>query len=97
MPITLDYTGKLVVITGGGRGIGLAITTALAKGGADIAITYTSTDASAAAAKLSAEHGVTVRAYKCEVTKSADVDAMLAAVQKDFGRQADIGVANAGE
>jgi len=97
MPITLDYSGKLVVITGGGRGIGLAITTALAKGGADVAITYTSADASEVAAKLSKEHGVTVRAYKCEVTSSAQVDAMLAAVEKDFGKKADIGVANAGE
>lgn len=32
MPITIDFKGKLVLVTGGGRGIGLAITTALAKG-----------------------------------------------------------------
>ena len=32
MPITIDFKGKLVLITGGGRGIGLAIATALAKG-----------------------------------------------------------------
>lgn len=32
MPITVDFTGKLVLVTGGGRGIGLAIATALAKG-----------------------------------------------------------------
>lgn len=32
MPITIDYTGKLVLITGGGRGIGWAITQSLARG-----------------------------------------------------------------
>lgn len=32
MPITIDYSGKLVLITGGGRGIGHAIAKALAKG-----------------------------------------------------------------
>jgi NAD(P)-dependent dehydrogenase (short-subunit alcohol dehydrogenase family) len=96
MPITLDYAEKLVVVTGGGRGIGLAITTALAKAGAEVAITYTSTDSSGVADKLSTEHGVKVRAFKCNVAHSAEVDAMLAAVESEYGRKVDIGVANAG-
>lgn len=32
MPLTLDFTNKLVLVTGGGRGIGWAITNSLAKG-----------------------------------------------------------------
>jgi NADP-dependent 3-hydroxy acid dehydrogenase YdfG len=32
MPLSIDFSGKLVLITGGGRGIGLAITEALAVG-----------------------------------------------------------------
>lgn len=44
-PITLDFTGKLVLVTGGGRGIGLSIYKALAEAGADAAISYTSKDA----------------------------------------------------
>lgn len=32
MPLSIDFSGKLVLITGGGRGIGLAITEALAIG-----------------------------------------------------------------
>jgi NAD(P)-dependent dehydrogenase (short-subunit alcohol dehydrogenase family) len=32
MPIILDFSGKLVLVTGGGRSIGLAIARAIAKG-----------------------------------------------------------------
>jgi hypothetical protein len=32
MPLSIDFSSKLVLITGGGRGIGLAITEALAEG-----------------------------------------------------------------
>ncbi|ODN73132.1 hypothetical protein L202_07698 [Cryptococcus amylolentus CBS 6039] len=96
MPLTIDFRNKLVLITGGGRGIGLAISTALAQAGADLAITYTSTDASPVADKLSNEYGVTVKAFKCEVTKSKEVDRVVEEVGKVFGKEVDIGVANAG-
>ncbi|ODN77310.1 cytoplasmic protein [Cryptococcus wingfieldii CBS 7118] len=96
MPLTIDFSNKLVLITGGGRGIGLAISTALAQAGADLAITYTSTDASPVADKLSNEYGVTVKAFKCEVTESEEVDRVVGEVGKVFGKEVDIGVANAG-
>ncbi|WVQ91974.1 hypothetical protein IAS59_005782 [Cryptococcus gattii] len=73
MPITLDFTCKLVLVTGGGRGIGLAISKALAEAGAD-----------------------KIRAFKCEVTKSNEVDALVEQVRKEYNREIDIGVANAG-
>ncbi|ODN98963.1 hypothetical protein I350_07112 [Cryptococcus amylolentus CBS 6273] len=97
MPLTIDFRNKLVLITGGGRGIGLAISTALAQAGADLAITYTSTDASPVADKLSNEYGVTVKAFKCEVTKSKEVDRVVEEVGKVFGKEVDIGVANAAD
>ena len=34
----MDFTNKTAVVTGGSRGIGLAIATKLAQGGANIAI-----------------------------------------------------------
>ena len=46
---------------------------------------------------MSKTYGVKVTAYRCEVTKSADVNQMLVDVERDYGKKVDIGVANAGE
>jgi NAD(P)-dependent dehydrogenase (short-subunit alcohol dehydrogenase family) len=96
MPIILDFSGKLVLVTGGGRSIGLAIARAIAKAGADVAITYTSKDATPVAEELSKEFGTVCKAFKCEVSDSGEVNAMLAAVKDSYGRDVDIGIANAG-
>lgn len=97
MPITLGFTGKLMLVTGGGRGIGLAISKALAEAGADVAISYTSKDATPVAKELSDKYGKKIRAFKCEVTKSNEVDALVEQVRKEYNREIDICVANAGE
>lgn len=97
MPISIDFSGKLVLLTGGGRGIGLGIAKALAEGGADLAITYTSKDANDVAKELSSKYGVRCEAFKCDVGKSEDVDRTVQEVQEAFGRKIEIGVANAGE
>ncbi len=71
--------------------------TLLFTGGADLAITYTSKDCTELATSLSEEFKVTVKAFKCEVSKSAEIDKMVEEVEKAFGKQVDIGIANAGE
>lgn len=69
---------------------------ALTIAGADVAITYTSSDPSSAAAELSKEAGVKVQAFECEVTDSAQVNSAIEDVEKAFGQKVDIGIACAG-
>ena len=74
----------------------VAVVTWLTTAGADVAITYTSSDPSSAAADLSKETGVKVQAFKCEVTDSAQVNSAIEDVEKAFGQKVDIGIACAG-
>ncbi len=79
--------GRVAVITGGGRGIGRAIATDLARAGADVAITYRSDPAQAegVAADLAATHGVRVRAVQCDVRLAADVERLINEAKDDLG------------
>lgn len=98
-----DLTGKVAIITGGCRGIGLEVARGLAEAGANVAITYTSqkpADADATAASLAAATGRVVKALKCEV-KSRDevfgtVDKVVADKELSPNGRLDIVVANAG-
>lgn len=49
------------------------------------------------AKELSDKYGKIIRAFKCEVTKSNEVDALVEQVRKEYNREIDICVANAGE
>ncbi|MFK3982365.1 3-oxoacyl-ACP reductase FabG [Micromonospora sp. NPDC050397] len=74
---------RTVLVTGGNRGIGLAIAQAFAKQGDRVAVTYRGT----APADL---FGV-----QCDVTDAAAVDAAFTAVEAEFG-PVEVLVANAG-
>ncbi|KAL1911098.1 hypothetical protein Sste5344_002896 [Sporothrix stenoceras] len=89
-------TGKVAIVTGGSRGIGLAVAGALAEAGADVAIVYNSAgDADIMAARLAENHGVRCKAYQCNISNAEAVDSMVDSVVADFGKL-DIMVANAG-
>ena len=75
---------RVVLITGGSKGIGLACATAFAALGDKVAITYNSTP------PPPEFFGV-----KCDVTDTAQVDAAFAAVEEHFGT-VEILVSNAG-
>jgi 3-oxoacyl-[acyl-carrier protein] reductase len=82
-PMTHDLAGKVVLITGAGRGLGAAIARSFAREGAKVAINYrASADAAAA---LAAELGPDTAAFQADVTDPAAVQAMVAAVADKFG------------
>ncbi len=88
--------GKVALITGGARGLGRTMASALAEAGADIALAGRSRDTcQAAAAGIAAATGKTVRAFAADVTKIADVERLADDVEREMGR-IDILVNNAG-
>ncbi|CAG7947266.1 unnamed protein product [Penicillium nalgiovense] len=88
--------GKVAVITGGSRGIGLEISNALAEAGANVAIIYhSSKDAEGIASQIEAAHGITAAAYKANVADQKDIEAAIQQFARDFGK-VDILIANSG-
>lgn len=88
----LEIPGKIALVTGGTRGIGLEICKSLAAAGAKIALC--SRDA-AKSDETAGQLGGGARGYACDVANAAQVEALAKAVEKDFG-QIDILVNNAG-
>jgi 3-oxoacyl-[acyl-carrier protein] reductase len=90
-----SFQGKIVVISGGSRGIGRGIATGFARAGAQCVIASSSADNLATAARAIAAEGlepVTVAADLCEL---AGCEQVFARVKERFGR-CDILVNNAG-
>lgn len=86
---------RTAIITGGGRGIGLAISQRLAKEGAAVAILERDGDSGRAAAKQIEADGGRARAFEVDVTDRAGIDAAVAEVRDELGA-ATILVNNAG-
>ncbi|WP_461866904.1 SDR family NAD(P)-dependent oxidoreductase [Thermococcus sp.] len=92
----MELTGKVAIITGGGRGIGWAIAVALAAKGANVAINYAhSREKAEETAELCRSHGVDAITVKAEVSNREEVRKMVEEVVNHFGR-IDILVNNAG-
>ncbi|MHA6289555.1 SDR family oxidoreductase [Maricaulis sp. CAU 1757] len=84
----MDYSGKVVAITGGARGIGLAMGEAFAARGAKVALA--DLDGAEAAAEKLGGYGARV-----DVTRESEIEAFLAAVEAKLG-PVDVFVSNAG-
>ncbi len=91
-----DLTGKVALVTGGSRGIGLAIARGFAEAGADVVIVSRKLDACvAAAADIGAATGRRALGLSCHVGHWSDVGALAERVYAEFGR-CDVLVNNAG-
>jgi NAD(P)-dependent dehydrogenase (short-subunit alcohol dehydrogenase family) len=88
--------GRRALITGGAKGLGQVIATALAEAGADVAIASRSlADCQTAAAEIAALTGQKALAFAADVGRAADIDRLKAAVEASLG-PVDILVNNAG-
>lgn len=90
-----DLAGRVCVVTGGNRGIGLGIAHGLARAGAAVSLWSRDEARNAGAAEQVATHGGEVHATACDVGSEESVIAATEATLARFGR-VDVGVANAG-
>ena len=79
----MQIEGKVFVITGAARGLGLAMGQAIASKGGLCALVDLDQDAVNAAAASCGEHS---KGYVCNITQEAEVEALFEQVLADFGR-----------
>src|SRR5690349_7483009 len=87
--------GRVVVVTGGNRGIGLGLARGVARAGAAVAIWARDVEKSAAAVAELQSLGANAHAYSCDVTREADVAAAARNTMQDLG-PIDALIANSG-
>lgn len=90
-----DLTGKVVIVTGGGRGLGQQIAEGLGEAGAKVVLCSRTEEVCLEVAKELSEKGIESLAIKCDVTEPVDVKAVVEKTLEEFGR-IDILVNNSG-
>lgn len=91
-----DLTGQVAIITGGSKGLGLAMAEGLASAGADVVlVSRKEAEAKAAAERVAADYGKRAIAVAADVGSQADTERLAARVLEEFGK-IDILINNAG-
>lgn len=91
----LDFTGKVVLITGGSRGLGREMALAFADRGADVIVASRKLPACEEVAKQIEAKGRRALPYACHVGHWKELDGLVAAAYQKFGR-VDVLINNAG-
>lgn len=90
-----NLTGKVALVTGGGRGLGRQIALGFAEAGADLILCSRKVENCEAVASEIRAMGRQVLTFSCNVTNAEDVERVVAAAHEHFGR-IDILVNNSG-
>src|SRR5437867_380405 len=87
MPTSLfDLTGRVALITGAAQGLGRAMALAVAEAGADVLLVDRNADGAANTAVELKQLGRRGILHSCDVSDPAQVRAMFAALDREFGR-----------
>lgn len=85
LPIKVDLTGKVAVVTGAGGVICSVMAEALAASGAKVALLDLNEEAAKKHADAITAQGFTAKGYQCNVLEKASIEAARDAIAADFG------------
>jgi NAD(P)-dependent dehydrogenase (short-subunit alcohol dehydrogenase family) len=86
LAVHLNFQDKVALVTGGGGGIGRGTALAFARAGARVAVVDVSEAAGRETVALIEAEGHAALFIRADVTRSADVEAMMATVLRTWGR-----------
>jgi len=81
-----DLSGKVALVAGGSRGIGLAVAEGLASAGAKVVVANSTPDQGERAAAQIRAQGYDARAIPLDIRQRASIDTLVAATLQAFGR-----------
>ncbi len=81
-----SVTGRVIIVTGAGRGVGKGMAVHLARGGANVVIAEWKPELLEAAVAEVEALGAPVLGVQCNVMERGEIDAMVAATVDRFGR-----------